>query len=259
MSRFSNLLKYLFIPAVFFLNSCEKPKNLEYKYLLSRNDEKVIGMYNNRIITKNFGNEAIDETLKNSIEKMKNEILIKTNNKHIIVKIFIFNSETLNAFTSIDGYVYFSTAIIKLLTKQELYALLCHEIAHIISRDNSEIYSLSILYKDLKVTRNKINSIILSKSEKDNLYFKKYIMKKRRYNEYKADKIALDLLSKSGYDKNFLILWLKKMEKYYKAVTGPARAFSTHPNIKDRIERAEALINKSIRKNASTKISLGTD
>ena len=43
---------------------------------------------------------------------------------------------------------------------------MCHEIAHIISRDHSEILSLSILYKNLKVKRNNSNSIII----KDNAF-----------------------------------------------------------------------------------------
>ena len=149
--------------------------------------------------------------------------------------------------------------MLNLLTKDELYALMCHEIAHIISRDHSEILSLSILYKNLKVTRSKSDAIIVSKSDPKNIFFKKYIMKKFRDNEYEADKIALDLISKTGYDPRFLILFLKKMEKYSKTITGPAKIFSTHPNIKDRIERAEALIDKSSSENASTRIAVGTD
>ncbi len=84
-------------------------------------------------------------------------------------------------------------------------------------------------------------------------------MKKSRDNEYEADKIALDLLSKAGYDRRFLILFLKKMEKYSKKITGPAKAFSTHPNITDRIEKAKLLIGKISSENARTKITAGTD
>ena len=84
-------------------------------------------------------------------------------------------------------------------------------------------------------------------------------MKKRRDNEYKADKIALELLSKAGYDKRFLILWLRKMQKYHKPITGPAKAFATHPNIEDRIERAESLINEIIRDDESKKLFVVTD
>jgi predicted Zn-dependent protease len=259
MNKNKNLLKCFLIPVILATNSCGIPKDLEYKYLLSKNDEKVIGLNSHKYFINKFGQEVIGKNLKKYVEEIKNNILLKTGNTKIVVKTFIFESKTFNAFTTMDGYIYLSTAILNLLTKDELYALICHEIAHIISRDNAEIHSLSILYKNLKVTRSKSNSIIVSKSTDKNIFFRKYIMKKRRENEYKADKIALELLSKAGYDKRFLILWLSKMEKYHKTITGPAKAFSTHPNIKDRIKRAELLIDKISRENASTKIPVVTE
>jgi len=259
MNTTKNLLKYLFIPVILAINACAIPKDPEYKYLLSKNDEKVIGLNNHNIFIKQFSNANSDNNLKNYVEKIKNNILTKTGNNNINIKIFIFESRILNAFTYLDGYIYLSTAMLNILTKDELYALMCHEIAHIISRDNSEIHSLRTLYKNLQVTRSKSNSIVVSKTTSDNIFFKKYIMRKRRNNEYKADRLALDLLSKSGYDKRLLILWLKKMEKHYKPITGTAKVFSTHPNIKDRIDRAEALIGKSSREDASTRITVGTD
>jgi predicted Zn-dependent protease len=259
MNKNKNLLKSLLIPLILAINSCGIPKNSEYKYLYSKNDEKLLGSSKHKILIKKLGVEISDENLKKYVERIKNEILIKSGNKKLIIKTYIFESKTLNSFSSIGGYIYFTTAILYLLTKDELYALMCHEIAHIISRDHSEILSLSILYKNLKVKRNNSNSIIVSKSGYNNIFFKKYIMKKSRDNEYEADKIALDLLSKAGYDRRFLILFLKKMENYSKTITGPAKAFATHPNIKDRIERAELLIDKISRENALTKIIAGTD
>jgi predicted Zn-dependent protease len=259
MNKNKNLLKSLFIPVILAINACGIPKDLEYKYLLSKNDEKLIGSNNHKTLIKKLGNEISDESLKKYVEKIKNNILVKSGNRKLIIKTYIFESKTLNAFSSLGGYIYFTTAILNLLTKDELYSLMCHEIAHIISRDHSEILSLSILYKNLKVKRSNSNSIIVSKSDYNNIFFKKYIMKKSRDNEYEADKIALDLLSKAGYDRRFLILFLKKMENYSKTITGPAKAFSTHPNIKDRIERAESLIDKSSSENARTRITAGTD
>ena len=259
MNKNKNLLKSLFIPFILVINSCGIPKNSEYKYLYSKNDEKLIGSNKHKILIKKLGVESSDENLKKYVEKIKNEILIRSGNKKLIIKTYIFESQTLNSFSSIGGYIYFTTAILNLLTKDELYALISHEIAHIISRDHSEILSLSILYKNLKAKRNNSNSIIVSKSDYNNIFFKKYIMKKSRDNEYEADKIALDLLSKAGYDRRFLILFLKKMKNYSKTITGPAKAFSTHPNIKDRIERAELLIDKISSENARTRIIAGTD
>ena len=259
MNKNKNLLKYLLIPVILAINACGIPKDLDYKYLLSKNDEKIMGSNNHKYLINKLGHEFSDKNLKKYVEEIKNEILLKTGNKELFIKTFIFESKIFNAFTTMGGYIYFSTNILNLLTRDELYALICHEIAHVISRDSSEIHSLSILYKNSKVTRSKLNSIIVSKSNDNNIFFKKYIMKKRRENEYKADKIALELLSKAGYDKRFLILWLRKMEKYHKTITSSAKAFSTHPNIKDRIERAESLIDKSSRENASTKVSIGTN
>ena len=265
MNKNKNLLKYLLIPVILAINACGIPKDLEYnyllskKYFLSKNDEKIIGSNNHKYLIKKLGHEFIDKNLKKYVEEIKNNILLKTGNKDIFIKIYIFESKTFNAFTTMGGYIYISTNILNLLTRDELYALMSHEIAHIISRDHSEIHSLSILYKNLKFTRGKLKSIIVSKTNDNNIFFKKFIMNKRRENEYKADKIALELLSKAGYDKRFLILWLRKMEKYHKTITGPAKAFSTHPNIKDRIERAESLIDKSSRENAPTKFSVGTN
>ena len=259
MNKNKNLLKFVFIPVILALNACGDPKDLEYKYLFTANDEKLIGSNEHKILIKKLGNEISDGNLKKYVENIKNKILVNSGNRNLIIRTYIYESKTIKAFTTLGGYIYFSTAMLNVLTKDELYALMCHEIAHVISRDNSEMRSLSILYKNLKVNRSKSNSIIVSKSEHNNIFFKKYLMKKSRINEYQADKVALDLLSKSGYDRKFLILFLKKIENYSRVITGPAKAFSSHPNIKDRIARAEALINKSSIENASLGIKASTD
>ena len=120
MNKNKNLLKSLLIPLILAINSCGIPKNSEYKYLYSKNDEKLLGSSKHKILIKKLGVEISDENLKKYVERIKNEILIKSGNKKLIIKTYIFESKTLNSFSSIGGYIYFTTAILYLMTKDEL-------------------------------------------------------------------------------------------------------------------------------------------
>ena len=77
MNKNKNLLKSLFIPLILAINSCGIPNNSEYKYLYSKDDEKLIGSNEHKILIKKLGVEISDENLKKYVEKIKNEIFIK--------------------------------------------------------------------------------------------------------------------------------------------------------------------------------------
>ena len=69
MNKNKNLLKSLFIPLILAINSCGIPNNSEYKYLYSKDDEKLIGSNEHKILIKNLGVEISDENLKNMLKK----------------------------------------------------------------------------------------------------------------------------------------------------------------------------------------------
>jgi len=162
----------------------------------------------------------------------------------------VLASETVNAFSAPDGYVFITQGLYDLATDDELLAgILAHEIAHITSR-----HALKIIERDEAFSGG---TSLLTKYSGDARQVQSQVSQADPYlgplglgvgkivktlvetgfdapTEYAADKTGHDLAALTGYAPGGLRATLVTLQS---RKGDPAKVFSTHPPLKERIKR----------------------
>jgi predicted Zn-dependent protease len=158
----------------------------------------------------------------------------------------VLDSDTVNAFSAPDGYVFITRGLYQTATDDDqLAAILGHEISHITGRDALRIIETgekgSVLMKhvsqrsgDLRQTEAYLNQVGLN-TEK---IVKFLIEKGYDYpTEYAADQHGRDLAVVTGYAPDGLRAVLLGLQQ---APAGRQKIFSTHPPLAERLKRLPA-------------------
>jgi len=159
----------------------------------------------------------------------------------------VLNSPIVNAFALPGGYIYVTRGILALFNSEaELASVLGHEIGHVTARHSAKRYNQQ-LFTGLGVSllgaalKNKEVSDVLGYGSQ--LYLKSY----SRGNEYESDQLGVRYSTRAGFDPYAAADMLHSLDAQSKLQdiiahrTGqqrPPEFFSTHPNTKDRVQRA---------------------
>ncbi len=158
----------------------------------------------------------------------------------------LLNSGEVNAFAAPDGLIFVTRGMLSLVSGEgQLAAVLAHEIAHVQNKDalgaiqsSRMTEALAALGGDaarqygpggfsaqlLDLFSDSVNDIVQT------LVTKGY----SRNQEYAADALAKDILTRAGYDPQNLDMVLRAMEK--RVAQGSAGFGSTHPTAGDRLQ-----------------------
>ncbi len=183
---------------------------------------------------------SADATLNQKVNTVGNKLVAALPSKQFNYRFYVVEEPSPNAFTIPGAGIYVHTGLFKLATSEgELAGVLAHEIGHAyerhpakgISRQYGLEYVSGLLFKQNK---NQLQQLALN-------YAKGGILNKYgRGDEREADDIAFDLLRKSGYSPDGLILFFKKLQQISKG-SGVPEFLSSHPPTPERIERLEQL------------------
>lgn len=242
MKQLKFLLTFITIFFSFNIISCSHGKKDGYKILTKQSDDKLQGKFSHINLSKKINIISPESISSKYINNIKNKIIRNNNYGNFDIESYVFNSNYLMAFATIGGKIYFSTQIIKSFTEGEVYAVMCHEIGHVINRDNSKIASLFSLFNRIDVYRDNNESLIISESKRKDRYFFEYIKKKRYKTEYQADLFAIGCLEGVGFDKKNIISFLRKMKVQEMRKSNFPQSRDTHPPINERIKRLRDFI-----------------
>lgn len=157
---------------------------------ITSNNEKPIKefVYKHNFFLENLnksGRVFYGDEISKYLNLIKDNILINHPRKNEI-KVLLTNFTQLNAFTNDFGTIYVNIATVaKLENEIELYALLAHEISHVLSR-----HSFKIENKDNSLSKDKFDGI----NEVNELDYHKFSQKQ----ELEADSLAYILLKDIG-------------------------------------------------------------
>jgi len=198
-----------------------------------------------------------DDELKNSIESMMEKVGFKANG------IFVMDASKrdtrLNAYFAGLGktkrVVLFDT-LLKKLSKNEILAVLGHELGHFKHKDilkNIAVVGVMLfvlffvfghlpdsLFKELHIPKSPVNIIILALLFSDMLFFlmQPFVNAISRHNEFEADKMGSELVSKKD-----LASALKKLVNENRHFPRVSKLYSflyySHPPILERLEKLE--------------------
>jgi predicted Zn-dependent protease len=165
----------------------------------------------------------------------------------------IVMDDSLNAFAIPGGSIYINSGTIKAASDEaELASVIAHEIGHVAGQHHKQTIAkatgaeLGIGILDAFVFKGQGGGA----TQVAEMVASGVLLSYSREQEYDADRLGLEILSKSGYDPNGLIRFFDKLHAMQGAGGSSTlmTLFSSHPLTADRIERARGMINALPRK-----------
>jgi predicted Zn-dependent protease len=149
----------------------------------------------------------------------------------------VIESNDVNAFAAPGGYIFVTKGLYKLLTSEaELAGVLAHEVGHVIRQHHLKILQQSklldlgskLVAQNVSGGNDKVQSLIGSGAEIVSRSLDKDA-------EFEADRIAVVLATRAGYDSFGLPAVLQQIGHYAKDDGDVALLFKTHPHPDDRL------------------------
>lgn len=209
-------------------------------------EESVIGESVALEIIARYGGLVRDEAVTARVNLIGRALATYSARPQLSWRFGVLNSDTINAFSAPDGYVFISRALYDLCPTDDLLAaVLGHEIAHITGRHALAIVArgeflsglssqLAMRSSDFRQTESQLKQFDLGVEKVVSTLFEKGFDPK---TEFAADKEGRDLAALCGYAPGGLRAVLVMLS----ARGGdPKKLFSSHPPLKDRIARLPA-------------------
>jgi predicted Zn-dependent protease len=172
--------------------------------------------------------------------------LVRNSDSQVPFIIKVVDSDDVNAFALPGGFFYVNSGLILAADNEaELAGVMAHEIAHVaachIARENTRGQLLNLASIPLIFVGGGIGYAVSSAA---GLAVPLGFMKFSRGFETEADYLGVQYLYKSGYDPQAFTAFFEKVQAMEKKKPGTlAKAFDTHPQTPDRLEKTQREIN----------------
>lgn len=169
----------------------------------------------------------------------------------------ILDTEQINAYALPGGYILISKGAIKSINnKGELLGILAHELGHIDKKHVLEGVNIQVkmnffesLARILAGPRQVITAVVGQVTDK--IEETLFIQGLAADDEFEADQYAVELLQSLGISAVDYYNYLQRLSKNPYAAE-LAELGKTHPDIKDRIEKIEKILNKELKSSKDT-------
>jgi predicted Zn-dependent protease len=173
--------------------------------------------------------------------------LVRNSDAQVPFTIKVIDSDDINAFALPGGFFYVNSGLILAADEEaELAGVMAHEIAHVAARHATRqmtranwasIGTIPLIFVG--------GGIGYAAYEAAGLALPMTFLSFQRGFEAEADYLGLQYMYKSGYDPNAFIAFFEKIQAQEKKKPGTlAKAFSTHPQTPDRIQKSQDEIAK---------------
>ena len=192
----------------------------------------------------------VDDPLINLyVRQIGRKIVEISGDRRFVYRFYVIEGSQPNAFTIPGGYVFVNTALLNLVSSEdELAGVLAHEISHSLLEHVSRMFDQAkrislgtlaaliaalLLTKDTKAQQTlMIGASALGQS---------LLLKYSRDNEFEADQLGFELLSKAGWSPYGFVSFMRKMDRWSKNISIESPTYlSTHPAITERIAYLES-------------------
>src|ERR1035438_5167507 len=168
--------------------------------------------------------------------------LVRNSDAQVPFTIKVIDSDEINAFALPGGFFYVNSGLLLAADEEaELAGVMAHEIAHVCARHQmrqmtranwAQIGTLPLIFVG--------GGIGYAVYEGAGLGLPLTFMKFQRNFEAEADYLGLQYMYKSGYDPQAFISFFEKIQAKEKKKPGTlAKAFASHPQTPDRIEKSQ--------------------
>jgi predicted Zn-dependent protease len=168
--------------------------------------------------------------------------LVRNSDAKVPFTIKVLEDDSVNAFALPGGFFYVNTGLILAADNEaELAGVMAHEIAHVaachVARENTRGQLASLASIPLIFVGGGIG---IAAQEAAGLALPMTFLKFSRGFEAEADYLGLQYMYKTGYDPQAFTAFFEKIESLEKKKPGTlSKAFETHPQTPDRIEKSQ--------------------
>lgn len=168
--------------------------------------------------------------------------LVRNSDAQVPFTIKVIDSDVVNAMALPGGYFYVNSGLILAADEEaELAGVMAHEIAHVAACHAAREQSRGNLMQMASLPLIFIGGPIgYAGYEASGLVLPMTFLKFSREFEAQADYLGVQYMYKSGYDPSAFVTFFEKIEAMDKKKPGTlAKAFDTHPQTPDRIEKTQ--------------------
>lgn len=152
-----------------------------------------------------------------------------------------------NAFACANGSVRVFAGLMDLMTDDEIYGIIGHEVGHVANKDSKEAFKTALLTSALKDAASSMNGTVqtLSDSQLGALGEALANAQFSQKQEYAADEYGFNFLKNAGKDPKAMASSLRVLQKLEedanKDNSKSKQLFSSHPNTAKRAERLDKM------------------
>jgi predicted Zn-dependent protease len=114
--------------------------------LLNERDELKLGMQLHREVTKKFNLTDVGLA---RVDRLGQQCAHASLRPNLTYKFHVIQGREINGFSIPGGHIYVTTALIRLANDNELGAVLCHEVGHVVARHSLKTLKKSKEYDDI--------------------------------------------------------------------------------------------------------------
>jgi len=187
-----------------------------------------------------------DSSLTRYVNLVGKTVARKSDRPYLDYHFAVLDTDIINSFACPGGYIFITRGALEAMNSEaELAAVLAHEVAHVAKKHIvKEIEHKEFLEAGGTAAANYLDAdpkiFNMATSHGTELLFKGL----SRADEYQADKHGITYAGDAGYDAGGLVSFLGILKDTAEsdAPEGVSMLFATHPDIDNRIDRAEAVI-----------------
>src|SRR5947209_11026773 len=168
--------------------------------------------------------------------------LVRNSDAQVPFTIKVIDSDEVNAFALPGGFFYVNSGLILAADEEaELAGVMAHEIAHVAARHYTRQATRGQLANLLTIPWIFVGGVAgYAARQLAGIGLPMTFLHFSRSFEAEADFYGLQYMYKAGYDPNAFVAFFEKLEAQEKKKPGTlAKAFSTHPQTPDRIQKSQ--------------------